>query len=201
MQDCHTGGFFRHLCLFSHKTYFVDQKLPSAERSYLTRTLKEHLYQCPSRLSEELVRCMVAIYCCIGSKASAKTEKPRSPFLSRSSTSVILQGRGDGEPHEWLGQSALEVTSISMEKNHFSSASCAMSNYRLDCKHSCVFMSSFYSTQKWNFLTILSFHFRLLVEQLERVDANALENHVKLAFWINVYNCLIMHVNLVLTLS
>lgn len=35
---------------------------------------------------------------------------------------------------------------------------------------------------------------RLLVEQLERVDLSVSENSVKLAFWINVYNSLIMHV-------
>lgn len=144
---------------------FLDamEKLPSTGRSYLTRTLKEHLYQCPSKLSEELVRCMAAIYCWVGSKASASPEKAHSPFLSRSSTSVILQRRRDGNPREWSFQPIPEVTSISMDRNHFSSASCAISNYRL------------------------------LVEQLERVDASSLENNVKLAFWINVYNCLIMH--------
>ncbi|XP_020248862.1 uncharacterized protein LOC109826268 [Asparagus officinalis] len=137
---------------------YVDQKLPSSGRSYLTRTLKEHLYQCPSKLSEELVGCMAAIYCFIGSKGSANSEASNFPFLSRSSTSIVPPRQGHGEPRELV-----EVTSISMDKNHFSSASCAISNYRL------------------------------LVEQLERVDASALENNVKLAFWINVYNCLIMH--------
>jgi hypothetical protein len=34
------------------------------------------------------------------------------------------------------------------------------------------------------------------VEQLERVDLSVSENSVKLAFWINVYNSLIMHVML-----
>lgn len=43
-----------------------------------------------------------------------------------------------------------------------------------------------------SFLSLLGF--RLLVEQLERVDLSVSENSVKLAFWINVYNSLIMHV-------
>jgi hypothetical protein len=34
----------------------------------------------------------------------------------------------------------------------------------------------------------------LLVEQLERVDLSMSEDNIKLAFWINVYNSLIMHV-------
>jgi hypothetical protein len=32
------------------------------------------------------------------------------------------------------------------------------------------------------------------VEQLERVDLSMSEDNMKLAFWINVYNSLIMHV-------
>ena len=36
----------------------------------------------------------------------------------------------------------------------------------------------------------------MLVEQLERVDLSMSENSIKLAFWINVYNSLIMHVML-----
>lgn len=38
------------------------------------------------------------------------------------------------------------------------------------------------------------FVLRLLVEQLERVDLSVLETEAKLAFWINIYNALIMHV-------
>ena len=45
-------------------------------------------------------------------------------------------------------------------------------------------------------LIVSDVHLRLLVEQLERVDASALESSAKLAFWINVYNSLVMHVNL-----
>lgn len=35
---------------------------------------------------------------------------------------------------------------------------------------------------------------RLLVEQLERVTINQMEDNAKLAFWINIYNALLMHV-------
>ncbi|KAG6502569.1 hypothetical protein ZIOFF_034853 [Zingiber officinale] len=40
-------------------------------------------------------------------------------------------------------------------------------------------------------------NYRFLVEQLERVDLSVMENSAKLAFWINVYNSLIMHAYLV----
>jgi len=37
---------------------------------------------------------------------------------------------------------------------------------------------------------------RLLVEQLERVTINQMEGNAKLAFWINIYNALLMHVRI-----
>ncbi|KAL0913021.1 hypothetical protein M5K25_016450 [Dendrobium thyrsiflorum] len=140
------------------------KKLPTGRKSCMARTLKDHLYQCPSILSEELVKCMAAIYCWMRRDASVKPEKVHSPFLSRSSTKVVLSRRGGaGDGQEPSSRSMVEISSISMDKNHLSSAAYAVSNYRL------------------------------LVEQLERVDVSSLECGAKLAFWINVYNSLVMH--------
>ncbi|KAG1362157.1 hypothetical protein COCNU_10G003760 [Cocos nucifera] len=139
------------------------KKFPTARGNYLARTLKDHLYECPSKISEELVRCMAAIYCWVRSDSSEKPEKGRSPFLSRSSTSVILPRRGTADEQQWSSRSTVEISSISLDKIQFSSASYAINNYRL------------------------------LVEQLERVDVSVLESSAKLAFWINIYNSLIMH--------
>ena len=36
--------------------------------------------------------------------------------------------------------------------------------------------------------------FRSMVEQLEKVDPGRLKHEEKLAFWINIYNALLMHV-------
>ncbi|OAY73204.1 uncharacterized protein LOC109713807 isoform X2 [Ananas comosus] len=139
------------------------RKLPNAGRSCLARTLKDHLHQCPNKISEEMVQCMASIYCWMRSDSSEKTEKARSPFLSRSSTSVVNSRRGNGDEHVWSNKCTVEISSISADKNHLSNASQAISSYRL------------------------------LVEQLERVDLSVLETEAKLAFWINIYNALIMH--------
>lgn len=40
------------------------------------------------------------------------------------------------------------------------------------------------------------FPYRVLVEQLEKVNLGSTEINAKTAFWINVYNSLIMHVSL-----
>ncbi|KAJ1296275.1 hypothetical protein BS78_01G287900 [Paspalum vaginatum] len=140
------------------------KKLPYSGSGSLARTLKEHLYQCPSKISEEMVRCMASIYYLLRTEAPEKPEKARSPFLSRSSTNVILPRKVNGEENSLSNNKCtVEIASISVDKNQMPDVSYAIT------------------------------HYRLLVEQLERVDLSMSETSIKLAFWINVYNSLIMH--------
>lgn len=43
-------------------------------------------------------------------------------------------------------------------------------------------------------LIVLLIGFRVLVEQLEKVNVSKMEIDAQTAFWINVYNALVMHV-------
>ncbi|GMQ04868.1 hypothetical protein CsSME_00050137 [Camellia sinensis var. sinensis] len=113
-----------------------QELLPTMEKTSVLRTLKDHLYQCPSKLSEEMVR---------------------------SSTNVVLPGRGISDDRDWSCKSMVEISSISTDQNNFTRASYAIDNYRV------------------------------LVEQLERVNVAQMETNAKIAFWINTYNSLVMH--------
>ncbi|KAL5541341.1 hypothetical protein UlMin_045668 [Ulmus minor] len=119
--------------------------------------------KCPSKLSEEMVRCMAFVYCWLRSAASVNSEKKCSPFLSRSSINVIQPRRGIGEDPDWSKKSMVEILWISTKKSQFSQASCAINNYRV------------------------------LVEQLERMNLSQMEPNAQTAFWINVHNALVMH--------
>ncbi|MCL7037315.1 hypothetical protein MKW94_025634 [Papaver nudicaule] len=141
----------------------VQGKAQGLEKTSLARTLKDHLYQCPSKLSEELIRCMAAIYCCLQSPVSKNPEKNRSPLLSRSSTNVVLPRCSIREEREWSSSSTVEISCLSTDKTQFSRVSHAINNYRL------------------------------LVEQLERVNMHQMGRDAQTAFWINVHNSLIMH--------
>ncbi|CAI9095780.1 OLC1v1031795C1 [Oldenlandia corymbosa var. corymbosa] len=165
----------RHASLFTGKANIhfekpctentkVQEHSQTMRRPSVLRTLKDHLNQCPSKLSEEMVRCMAAVYCWLRSTASTNIEQNRSPLLSRSSTSVILPRRGIAEEKDWPGKCTVEISNITTDKSNFSHASYAINNYRI------------------------------LVEQLERVNANQMEADAQIAFWINIYNALIMHV-------
>ncbi|EOA15309.1 hypothetical protein CARUB_v100261271mg, partial [Capsella rubella] len=144
----------------SHSKDSVTDKSPSQ------RTLKDHLYQCPNKLSEDMVKCMASVYfwLCSSDMSADPEKRRRSPTLSRSSTSnVIIPKNIMNEDRAWSCRSMVEVSWISSDKRSFSQASYAINNYRL------------------------------LVEQLERVSINQMEGNAKLAFWINIYNSLLMH--------
>ncbi|XVF51760.1 hypothetical protein PTKIN_Ptkin04bG0210400 [Pterospermum kingtungense] len=143
----------------------AHEKVQGIEKTSVLRTLKDHLYQCPSKLSEEMVRCMAAVYCWLQTATtSLNSEQNRSPLLSRSSTNVVLPRRGIGDNYQDFScTSNVEISWISADKNQFSRASYAISNYRA------------------------------LVEQLERVTVSRMECNAQIAFWINVYNALVMH--------
>ncbi|XP_043812329.1 uncharacterized protein LOC110629125 isoform X4 [Manihot esculenta] len=145
----------RHFATQAH------EKIPDMEKSPILRTLKNHLCQCPSMLSEEMVRCMAAVYFWL--RSTSVSGKNRSPTLSRSSTNVVLPRHGIGEDRGWSCKSMEEISLISTDKSQFSRASYAINNYRV------------------------------LVEQLEGVNVSQMENNAQTAFWMNVYNALVMH--------
>lgn len=137
-------------------------KVPTTSKNYAPRTLKDHLYQCPSKLAEEMVRCMAAVYCWLRS-TSASEEQNQSHPSSKSSTGAILPQWSGGEGKDWSTKSTVEIPWISKDKNRFSRASYAISNYRV------------------------------LVEQLEKVNVRKMDANAQIAFWINLYNSLVMH--------
>ncbi|XVE65104.1 hypothetical protein DITRI_Ditri07aG0154800 [Diplodiscus trichospermus] len=141
----------------------AHEEVKGMKKTSVPRTLKDHLDQCPSKLSEEMVRYMAAVYCWLRSTTFMKSEKNQSPLLSRSSTNVVLPRRGVREDQDFSCPSNVEISWISTDKSKFSRASYAISNYRA------------------------------LVEQLEKVTVNQMEPNAQIAFWINVYNALVMH--------
>ncbi|KZV45346.1 hypothetical protein F511_04084 [Dorcoceras hygrometricum] len=157
----------RHISLLNAKESMhfgksFSIKVPTASKNYASRTLKDHLYQCPSKLAEEMVRCMAAVYCWLRS-TSASDEQNQSHLSSKSSTGAILPGWSGGERKYCSTKSTVEIPWISKDKSRFSRASYAISNYRV------------------------------MVEQLEKVNVRKMDANAQIAFWINLYNSLVMH--------
>ncbi|XP_052170650.1 uncharacterized protein LOC127786923 isoform X2 [Diospyros lotus] len=129
----------RHALLLSGKTNIQVEKVrpnhvkelrPTVGKTSMLRTLKDHLYQCPSQLSEEMVRCMASVYCWFCSSGSTNSEQNQAPFLLRSSTKIVIPQCGINEDRDRTCKSMVEVLSISADKN-FPHASYALNNYRV----------------------------------------------------------------------
>ncbi|KAI4315245.1 hypothetical protein L6164_028075 [Bauhinia variegata] len=151
---------FEKICSDSVKDH---EKFCTMDKTPVLRTLKDHLYQCPSKLSEKMVRCMATVYCWLRCSSTGNAENNRSPLLSRSSTNALQPRHGIGEDRDCTCKSVVEISWISTHKSHSSHASYAINNYRA------------------------------LVEQLERVNVSQMECDAQTAFWINMHNALVMH--------
>lgn len=76
-------------------------------------TLKDHLYQCPSKLSEDMAKCMASVYfwLCSSAMSADPQRRRRSPTLSRSATSnVIIPKNIMNEDRAWSCRSMVEVS-------------------------------------------------------------------------------------------
>jgi len=75
---------------------------------------------------------MASIYYLLRAEAPEKPEKARSPFLSRSSTNVILPQRMNGDDNSSSNSKCtVEIASISVDKNQMPDVSYAITHYRL----------------------------------------------------------------------
>ncbi|KAG5056941.1 hypothetical protein JHK86_011937 [Glycine max] len=122
------NNYFKKTCSDSTKAH---EKFSPIEKTPILRSLKDHLYQYPSKLSEDMVRCMATVYCWLRSATSVNSENGRSPLLSRSSTNAIRPRNGIGDDLDWSCKLAVEISWISTHKRHSSHASYAIKNYRL----------------------------------------------------------------------
>ncbi|KAL0326570.1 UNVERIFIED_CONTAM: hypothetical protein Sangu_1735000 [Sesamum angustifolium] len=82
---------------------------------------------------------------------------------STKSPSSAILPRWDVEKKDGSTKSTVEISWISTDKSNFSRASYVISNYRV------------------------------LVEQLEKVNVRRMDTDAQIAFWINLYNSLVMH--------
>lgn len=181
-----------------------DPKLNDKWHGKLRSLESVSLWRQPSRLSQEMVSCMIGIYCHLTDPSevtcrpigSESAPSPNSPFGYRTSSSFSslselsslsfarsppfelrnkeeLGGESSFDPYwthdkvPWADigsySSAVEVSWMSVGKEQLEYAADAL---RI---------------------------FKSLVEQLSKVDVASLGHQEKLAFWINVYNALMMH--------
>ncbi|XP_039132267.1 LOW QUALITY PROTEIN: uncharacterized protein LOC120269045 [Dioscorea cayenensis subsp. rotundata] len=176
--------------------------LTELKQSFLT-----NLWQNPNRLSEEMVRCMRNVFLCLSKSSSPipfmATSAPEcipSPYSpianlptslvsssdsSEMASSVCSPGFKMNEIREtWTPQKTFDPYQVSGKMSWKNAGSYSLA---AEVSWMCVGKTQLeYAAEALK-------GFRFLVEQLAKVNPSCMSANERLAFWINLYNTLIMH--------
>ncbi|KAM4098891.1 hypothetical protein ACJW30_07G113700 [Castanea mollissima] len=159
---------------------------------HLGTCISNHMPETPNWLSEEMIKCISAIYCELADPPLINHDYPSSPIALSSS---LNEYSSLGQSDKWSSQCKNFSSFNSNFDNpfhiegskEFSGPYCTMAKVQLICR----------DRQKLREIEYMLRRFRSLVSQLEEVDPRKMKHEEKLAFWINVHNALIMHAFLV----
>ncbi|XP_010243302.1 PREDICTED: uncharacterized protein LOC104587397 isoform X2 [Nelumbo nucifera] len=154
---------------------------------HLGTRISDHVPETPNRISEDMIKCMSAIYCKLA-EPSLMQNGISSPISSMSSVSAF-------SPHNhcdaWSPRCRKDYSFDARLDNpfnveglkEFSGPYSTMVEVPLICRDS----------QKLSDIEDMLQNFRSLVCRLEEVDPRRMKHEEKLAFWINIHNALVMH--------
>jgi hypothetical protein len=195
----------------------VDTKLGTAKKAspdIVVIGLDPSSSRTPNALSEELLCCMAAIYCKLADPPlPTELSNSFSPSYSSSSSSATaattMTTMHESSSREFCNSNESWSSTRWQSDNHNTSPSCDMDG--------CLFPDPYsvnetgddndvgpYSSmvevpwicvdkERLAYAARALRNFRLMVEQLEKVDPGKMTQDEKLAFWINIYNALMMH--------
>lgn len=154
---------------------------------HLGTRISDHIPETPNRISEDMIRCMTAIYCKLADPplTSHSLSSPSSSLSSMSAFSPKEQC--DSWSPGFRKDSSFDVrldNPFHVEGlKEFSGPYSTMVEVASICRDS----------QKLGEVEDMLQDFRSLICRLEEVDPRKLKHEEKLAFWINIHNALVMH--------
>uniref|UniRef100_A0ACD5V713 Uncharacterized protein n=2 Tax=Avena sativa TaxID=4498 RepID=A0ACD5V713_AVESA len=161
-----------------------------------------NLWNYPNQLSEEMVRCMRNIFLRLSesSKRSAKASSDSSSSSAERLSGSTLASFSDSS----IIPSMLRSSSVDSYHNDVTMNQARnLDPYKVNGKETRREIGIYCSAAEVSWMSVgkeqLEYasealkKFRFLVEQLSKVNPNCMNSDERLAFWINLYNALIMH--------
>ncbi|XP_074568768.1 uncharacterized protein LOC141825279 [Curcuma longa] len=155
---------------------------------YLGTSIADHAAGTPNKLSEDMVKCMAAIYCKLADPAliyHGLSSSPASSFSSMSALSPRYLGDVWSPGCNTLDSRLINPFRVEGLKE-FSGPYNTMVEVPLICRE----------RQRLEDVKDMLSNYKLILHRLETVDLSKLENDEKLAFWINVHNAILMHAHI-----
>ncbi|XP_038723914.1 uncharacterized protein LOC120015526 isoform X1 [Tripterygium wilfordii] len=154
---------------------------------HLGTRISDHVPDTPNKLSEDMIRCMSAIYCKLADPTLTNNDlsspnssvSPMSTFSPRGQCETWSPRFGNNSSFDVRLDNPFHVEGL----KEFSGP------YSTMVEVPCIYRDS----RKIDDVEILLQNFRLLVCRLEEADPRKLKHEEKLAFWINIHNALVMH--------
>ncbi|KAL1333001.1 hypothetical protein HN51_061776 [Arachis hypogaea] len=154
---------------------------------HLGTRISDHIPDTPNKLSEDMVKCIAAIYCKL---ADPPTTNPglSSPSSSLSSVSAFSVGdHGDMWSPGFRNNSSFDVRLDN--PFHVEGLKEFSGPYSTMVEVSWIYRDN---TKLGDTEQLLQ-NFRSIISRLEDIDPGKLKHEEKLAFWINIHNALVMH--------
>ncbi|KAG0464981.1 hypothetical protein HPP92_019145 [Vanilla planifolia] len=150
---------------------------------FLGTSIQDHLPDSASKLSEDMIRCIAAVYCNLASSTNQHLDMLASASSSISSSSTLSPKYASQicSPHCWY-EVALIPCATKLTKNKHDP-------YKdmIEVPEICI------SGERSEFVSKRLKIFSSLIGRLESVDPSKMEQQEQLAFWINIHNALVMH--------
>ncbi|PIA52455.1 hypothetical protein AQUCO_01000377v1 [Aquilegia coerulea] len=181
LRTCHS----QPLSYVEHMQNAATNVISLAE--HLGTRISDHILETPNKLSEDMVKCISAMYCKLSDQPLTGDGPSFSPISSLSSISFSPQDQCDMWSPRYRKDSSFDA--------------------RLDNPFNVEGLKEFsgpYSTmvevpyiyrdnQRLTDVDDMLQSYRSLVCRLEEVDPRKMKHEEKLAFWINIHNSLVMH--------
>ncbi|XP_023744271.1 uncharacterized protein LOC111892465 isoform X1 [Lactuca sativa] len=156
---------------------------------HLGTRICDHVPETPNKLSEDIIKCMSAIYCKLADPPLAN-----HGILSPTSSLSSMGAFSPKDHSDMLWSPGFKRVSSSFDVRldnpfHVQGLKEFSGPYSTMVEIQCIYRDG----QKLGDIEDMLQNFRLLVSRLEEVDPRKLKHEEKLAFWINVHNALVMH--------
>ncbi|KAF0923203.1 hypothetical protein E2562_003414, partial [Oryza meyeriana var. granulata] len=151
--------------------------------NFLSASISEYVPKISCKLSEDILSCIAAVYCKLGSAPLQDGDYITSPSPSVSSSSTFSpRHRNDS----WSPRYNFDITpsprqyGYQKENNEQNIGMIIVPRIRIDA-------------DKFDYASKMLETIRSLIQRLEKIDPTKMTHEEQLCFWINIHNALVMH--------
>ncbi|KAK3123857.1 hypothetical protein QOZ80_8AG0637150 [Eleusine coracana subsp. coracana] len=188
LRDIKDSASYNLPTLSDSKRYTQELSRSSSGRSslanFLSASITEYVPKISCKLSEDILRCISAVYCKLASRPSQDADLDRSstPSFSSSSTYVSMKYPVDSwspRCHYSADTSSEKYGSVDGDNDQYPGM--------------IIFPRIHIDQDKFEYASKMLDTIRTLIKRLEKINPTKMAREEQICFWINIHNALVMH--------